>query len=119
MFELLSALKLATIGHHSRGINERVFAFATLHSFARPPLTDGIVLVKCQSQWIDLAMARRAACVRSVCFNSIANCYLSAFGRNRIDRVDVGWRRWRCLIEDRFADPNTAMYGTMTGAVRS
>ena len=85
-FEFDGITKWTAVRHDARGINQRILTHACWNAFAGAPLADGIVLIECQSQWINVAMTGRTTRVLRVCFNSLADSDLGARGRNGLDR---------------------------------
>ena len=117
-FEFDRVLKRAAVGHLPGRIHQRIFADARWHQFACAPLANGVVFVERQSQRIDVAMACSTTGIFGVCFDSLADRDLVSRRRNRFDRIDVGRRRRRGLVEDRFADPHAPMHRSMPSPIR-
>src|SRR5262249_11164177 len=80
------------------------------------PAPDGIVILQCESQRIDAAVATGAGGGGAMLREHLANSLRSIGRRLLIQRRNSRGRRWRRCAEDRIENPGTAQH--RTGAIR-
>ena len=116
-FEFNGTIEFSIVRQGSRGIDRGIRSFPGGYEFTGSPLSDGIVLVKGQTQRINGFVTGGAIGILGVGFDALANGDLIACGGDGFDWVGVG--RWggRGLVENSFTQPYPAMNRAMAGAV--
>ena len=117
LFEFVGVFEGATVGHGTGGIDQRIFTDARRDFLTSAPLADGIVVVPCEAQRVDLGMAGSAVGIFAVGFELIPESGLGALRRWWLDggHIRRRWGRW--LAEHDLAEPHTAMHRTVPRSI--
>ena len=117
LLERHRVLEGAAVGHFAGGDDRRVGAEAGRDFLLGAPLADGVVVIPCEAERVDLGVAGGAVGVLGVSGQLVAQGGLGALRSRGFDRRHVGGRGRGRLAEDRLAEPDAAVDRTVAGAI--